>query len=60
MRGKLLLTIGDSELGNPEICFNMENETEKDFFYKMQEFLLNKGLKISLVTVTGEQKGERS
>lgn len=60
MRGKLLLTIGDTEMENPEIEFNMDNETEKEFFYKMQEFLLNKGLKIALVTVTAEQKGEKS
>lgn len=60
MRGKLLMIIGDRDSGAPIIEFNMENEHEKEFFYRMQEFLLNKGLSITICLEKNCQKGEQS
>lgn len=58
MHGKLMLTIGDCDIKPPVIEFNMDNESEREFFYKMQEFLLNKGLLISICFAKDNQRGD--
>lgn len=52
MHGKISMTITGLDDSVSPIEFNMDNETEKEFFYKMQDFLLNKGLKISIYPET--------
>lgn len=57
MRGKLQMSISGLENGETSIEFNMDNETEKDFFLKMQDFLISKGLKLTIwPTVSDTQK----
>lgn len=57
MRGKLQMSISGLENGETSIEFNMDNETENDFFLKMQDFLISKGLKLTIwPTVSDTQK----
>lgn len=57
MRGKLQMSISGLENGETSIEFNMDNETENDFFFKMQDFLISKGLKLTIwPTVSDTQK----
>lgn len=57
MRGKLQMSISGLENGETSIEFNMDNETEKDFFFKMQDFLISKGLRLTIwPTVSDTQK----
>ena len=58
MRGKLNMSISGLDDGITPIEFNMDNEMEKEFFYKMQEFLLNKGLKLTIYPVKSEKKSQ--
>lgn len=48
MRGKLNMSISGLENGETSIEFNMDNETENDFFFRMQDFLISKGLKLTI------------
>lgn len=57
MRGKLQMSISGLENGETSIEFNMDNETENDFFFRMQDFLISKGLKLTIwPTVSDTQK----
>jgi hypothetical protein len=57
MRGKLQMSISGLENGETSIEFNMDNESEKEFFFKMQDFLISKGLKLTIwPTVSDQQK----
>lgn len=57
MRGKLQMSISGLENGDTSIEFNMDNETENEFFFKMQDFLISKGLKLTIwPTVSDTQK----
>lgn len=52
MHGKISMIITGLDDSVSPIEFNMDNESEKEFFYKMQDFLLNQGLKISIYPET--------
>lgn len=56
MRGKLQMSISGLENGETSIEFNMDNESEKDFFFKMQDFLISKGLKLTIWPTQSDQK----
>lgn len=52
MHGKISMIITGLDDSVSPIEFNMDNESEKEFFYKMQDFLLNQELKISIYPET--------